>query len=137
MADEKTDKLEADQCFTVYRGRVHAVLNWRHRRGLGDAIVSRPLTKEELALYKEKRSEGLDDAAVFAALFPPVISQSHTRQELMKLSKNRLIHLIINRLHCSLPSLKNMTKADLCTLYMHLGQARFSLSLAETKEKGR
>ena len=66
--DSENRTVRTDQCFTIYNGRVHAVLNWRQRRNLGDAIVSRPLTKEEL----NRRGAGLGHTALFLL---PVVGQ--------------------------------------------------------------
>ncbi len=132
MSSKSTTQISTSECFAVYRGRVHAILNWRQRKSMTAAIVSRPLAKDELAAYLEKQDEGLSQGEIFDAIFPPHVPSDKTRKELMALTKSQLIHLILHRLHCSLPSLQNVTKNDLCTLFMSLGSIRFDLTLADT-----
>ncbi len=115
--------MDSGTCFAEYNGRQYAILNWQLRQRMNDAIISRPLLKDELVLFGKYKRQGKEDAWIFRQLFPPhVPPRKAARKDLRKLGKNQLIHLILNKLNSSIPSLKNMTKPDLCTLYLALGR---------------
>ena len=116
--------MDSRTCFAEYNGRQYAILNWELRRTMNDAIISRPLLKDELALYEKYKRQGKENAWIFRQLFPPRLLQQKSRlvspKDLTKLGKNQLIHLILSKLHSSIPSLNKMTKPDLRTLYLAL-----------------
>ena len=119
--------LEPDRCFVRFEGRTHAILNWQLRRSISDAIISWPLSREEQAAFQKYRDEGQGEQAIFGLLFPPPVRKPLAVSDLQKKTKNQLIHLIMNKLGCSLPSLMKMTKVDLCALYLALGRRAIGL----------
>ena len=124
----------------VYRGHRHAVLNWQQRRSQTDAIVSRPLSREELRLYCEARERGLDEPDIFRRMLPHRRRARRTAAELNQLTKKQLVDLVMVRLGAALPSLGRMTKDDLQTLYLKLRGRTNTLDLSACgqidKEKG-
>jgi hypothetical protein len=112
--------MRPDQCFAKLDGKIKAILNWRLRQKEDDIVIAEELNTKEFNLYNEFKKSGKNDISIFNDLFPQKVESKQVLIEIDKLTKKQLIHLIINKMKISLPSLKNMSTEDLRALFVKL-----------------
>lgn len=111
------------RCFLQIRGRWFALMNWQARSTRADSVVLRALNSDEEALLLSWKQADLDEAYIFARLFPPSAEETFTRNvslPITMLTKTQLSYLIENKIGVTIPSLKHMKKEDLMRLFGRL-----------------
>jgi hypothetical protein len=123
------------QYFAEQRGNIYAILNHKQRRDPGDVIVPAALTPDKQKLVYRLRNKGMSDSTIFMRLFPAstpapppppkrAIPVNHVTVDIDILTKVQLVDTITKELQNDMPSLKQMSKADLQLMLKTLQKRR-------------